>query len=197
LLFGPLLRAAGSVERPLFPTEMDFKATGSGFFRDPGAKKAGYPANFSRRAVARVGPFGRRVRAAPGCARWRHILFGRPSRPRPVSLSVRWRAPPDCLTADRVCAPVPRASPCARAVKVLLVPLSTAVGGSATPGVIGRRVCRPSAHSPPVLGRTSRRQRSLPPRLRSPTVCVQAPLRARLSVRQIAKLWLRASCTVH
>jgi len=52
LLFGPLLRAAGSVERPLFPTEMDFKATGSGFFQDPGAKKAGYPANFSRRAVA-------------------------------------------------------------------------------------------------------------------------------------------------
>ena len=52
LLFGPLLRAAGSVERPLCPTEKDFKATGSGFFRDPGAKKAGYPANVSRRAGA-------------------------------------------------------------------------------------------------------------------------------------------------
>ena len=59
MLFGPLQRAAGSVERPLFPTEMDFKATGSGFFLDPGvkkagypAKKAGYPANVSRRASA-------------------------------------------------------------------------------------------------------------------------------------------------
>jgi len=28
---------------------MDFKATGSGFFRDPGAQKAEYPAKFSRR----------------------------------------------------------------------------------------------------------------------------------------------------
>ena len=33
---------------------MDFKATGSGFFRDPGAKKAGYPAKFSRRAAGVV-----------------------------------------------------------------------------------------------------------------------------------------------
>jgi len=52
-MFGPLLRVAGSVERPLFPTQMDFKATGSGFFRDPGAKKAGYPAKFSLRAARR------------------------------------------------------------------------------------------------------------------------------------------------
>jgi len=50
LLFGPHQRAARSVERPLFPTEMDIEATGSGFFLDPGAKKAGYPAKVSRRA---------------------------------------------------------------------------------------------------------------------------------------------------
>jgi len=37
---------------------MDFKATGSGFFRDPGAKKAGYPANFSRREEVTFGTVG-------------------------------------------------------------------------------------------------------------------------------------------
>jgi len=70
---------------------MDFKATGSGFFLDPGvkkagypAKKAGYPANVSRR--------GGNLRPRPRCRQRRHVAE-RGARFRRARRQQRWRPP--------------------------------------------------------------------------------------------------------